>query len=611
MTCTRRQFYRLFALMLLALATTSAPAADNYLKVVPGTALAWGAVNHMKEASDKIQKLATLLQSPTSNVLDEMKREAGVSKGLDENGAAGFFVVPGKTEKDAVATAIFAAVADEKEFLGNFEVLSSDEKIREVKPKPEEDKPKNAPNVPRRVRNTSTHCLAFSNGYALLAPKSDRAALEAALETKQDISAEMTGWESWLTENDGTVVGTAAGIKFAAKQASAELKKSKDNLGSGPELAVLHTFMDLYGKVLEVAPSELSLALGGVRCDKEGSIRLIGRARLIDGGQLSKAVATIQPVTENLLSGVPGGQFVVAAGGVGVPKLADGYMNLLMGFVKSMKTASGMSPEDMERMSKESLDVFRQVHSMNFVMKSGKRGDPIYSNMYSVMHVDNSRQLLDQQAKYAEKANALIQNGKSGAVKSTSVKRLEIAGKPAIQQEVNFDFSNLPGADANRAMFDEMIGIGGKMLIYYVAADEHTILMGIGVSQERMIAALDVVKQPKKSLAEDADIALTASMLPADSQWAAYLSLRGCMQMSQRLMTMAMKHSPAQERFTLPQFPKSPPIGLAVKALPTELHGEVAIPSALVQAYGDYLKEIQKMFMNQMMQQNQPPAPAP
>ena len=137
----------------------------------------------------------------------------------------------------------------------------------------------------------------------------------------------MAGMESWLAENDGTVVGTAAGIKFAAKQAGEELKKAKDDVPAGPEVAVLRSLLDLYGKAMEAAPKELSLALAGIRCDKQGSIRIIGRARLVSGGTVSKAVAGIPPVKENLLAGLPGGPFVFAAGGVGIPKLADAYRN--------------------------------------------------------------------------------------------------------------------------------------------------------------------------------------------------------------------------------------------------------------------------------------------
>ena len=619
MTLTRRNLYRSFPLFLLTLAATTAQAADSYLKVIPSTALAWGAVNHINEASDKIKNLATIVQAPAVSVLEEIKKESGLQKGIDEKGAAGFFVVPGKTEKeDACATplalgatladvvpgktekedpcvaAVFVAVADEKEFLSNFEVVKAGEKISEVKLK---------------TASKQTHYLAMRNGYALISPKKDLSAVEAAVEAKQSIAAEMAGLESWLAENDGSVVGTAAGIKFAAKLARVELKKAKDSVGSGAEAAILRPMLEMYGKVLEVAPSELSLATAGIRCDKQGSIRIIGRARLVNGGMVSKAVAGIPPVTENLLAGVPGGPFAFAAGGVGLPNLIDGYKNLAIGLMKSMKSVYGMSAEDLERLSKESFEGLRQVRSMSIVMKTGKRGDPIYSNIFCAMHVDNSQRLLGLQEKYMESANKLMQNAKQGILKSMTVKRLEIAGKPALQQEVNLDLSSMAVPEESRAVLDEMMGIGGKMLLYHVAADEHTVLIGVGISQERMAAALDVVKQPKKSLAEDADISVTAAMLQANAQWVAYMSPRGYMQLVQRMMTATLKNIPEAGRFSLPQFPKCPPVGFAVLAAPTELYAEIAVPSSLIQATGEYVKEMQNMFMQRMMEQNQPPAP--
>ncbi|MGO9114264.1 MAG: hypothetical protein ACLP9L_34040 [Thermoguttaceae bacterium] len=594
MASTRRHLYRSFPLLLLTLAATSVHAAESYLKVIPSTALAWGVVNHMNEASDKIQKLAALVQAPAVSVLETTKQESGVVKGLDEKGAVGVFGVPGKTEKDASVGAVFVAVADEKAFLGNFEVVKAGEKISEIKLK---------------TANKTTYFLAMRNGYALIAPKSDRGAVEAAVEAKQSISAEMAGLESWLAENDGNVVGTAAGIKYAAKQSSEELKKSKDNVGGGPDAAVLRSFLDLYGRIPEAASKEILLAVAGIRGDKQGSIRIIGRARLVNGGLVSKALAGISPVTESLVAGVPGGPFVLAAGGVGIRKLADGYMNLATISMKSMKSIDGTSAEDMERMSGELFEVVRQVRSLSFVMKTGKRSDPVLSDMFSVTRVDNSQQVLDLLEKAAEAASKLLQNAKQGILKSMTIKRLEIAGKPAIQQEMNYDVSSMAGPEASRAMLDQMMGIGGKMLLYYVAADKHTVLMGIGVSQERMAAAVDVLKQPRKSLAEDADVSVTAAMLPANPQWVAYISPRGCMQLSQRLMTAAMKDSPAAEGLSLPSFPKCPPIGFAVKAEPAELHAEIAVPSSLVRAYGEYVKDMQQMFMNRAMQQNQTPVP--
>jgi hypothetical protein len=587
--------------LLLAWAATAAQAADNYLKIIPSTALAWGVVNHMDEANDKFQKLGTIVQAPLPNPLELFKTRFGITKGLDEKGAAGGFGIAGKTEKDPSVGAFFFAVTDEKAFLGNFKVVKAGDKINEVKVDSKN---------PDGSDLSETLCLSFRNGYALIAPPSDRAAIEASWDAKQDISAEMAGLESWLAENDATWVGTAAGIKYAAKAIGEELKKSKDSLAQGPDAAVLSSVFGFYGSILEVAPKEVSVAAAGIRCDKQGSVRIIGRARLVNGGQISKAVAEIPPVKQNLLSGLPGGPFAFAAAGVGVPGLADGYMNLVGGLMKSMPSVYGLSPEDLEKMSKESVDAMRQVRSMSMVMKTGKRGDPIFSNVFSVMQVENSQQLLDLQEKSAANNSKILQNAKEGILKSMTVKRLEIAGKPALQYELTYDVSKMagPDPDASRTVLEPMLGIGGKLLFYYVAADEHTVLMGAGVSQERMVAALDVLKQPKKGLAEDPDVAATAAMLPADAQWVAYMSPRGYMQLIQRVMTATVKSTnPDVEVPTLPEFPKCPPVGFALQATPAELHAEIAVPSSLVQAAGEYVKDLQKM--NGGPGQNQPPPP--
>ena len=613
MTPIRRHLFRSVPMLLLALVAASAQAADHYLKVIPGTALAWGVVKNMTEANEKIQKLATVVQAPVTNALEQIKTESGLQKGLDEKGAAGFFVLPGKTEKDPIVTACFVAVADEKEFLGNFEVVKTSGKISEIRFKTEDVNPPARP-AKKAVPATpspATHCVAFRNGYALVAAKSDRTAVETAVDSEQDAAAEMAGLEEWLAENDGTVVSTAAGIKYAAKQAGEELKKSTAQLGdephdsiAGPDAAVLKSVLGFYGTALEAAPKEFSLALAGIRCDKQGSIRIFGRARLVGGGLVSKAVASLPPVKENLLAGLPGGPFAFACAGLGVPNLADGYMNLVVGFMKSMSSVYGMPAEDLERMAKESIGTFKQVRSMSFVMKTGKRGDPIYSNMYMVLQVENSKTLLDLQEKSAANMNKLMQNAKQGILKSTTVKRLEIAGKPALLQEMSFDVSKMAGDETSRAILDQVLGVGGQMLVYSVAADEHTVLAGVGISQERMAAALDVLKQPKKGLGEDADVAATAAMLPADAQWVAYVSPRGYIQLGERVAAAALKGTD-MEGFSMPEFGRSPPIGFALKATPLELHAEIAVPSELVQAFGDYIKAAE----NRALQPNQAPVP--
>jgi hypothetical protein len=612
-TLTRRLPCRWFSLLSLALlAAASAQAADNYLNAIPSTALAWGAVNHMGQASDKIQKLAAVVQAPAASMLDELKKEVGLQKGVDEEGAAGFFVVPGKTPKDACATALFVAVTDEKEILDNFDVVKAGGKVLEVRPKAKATaKIETRPQTKAAPTRANTSYLALRNGYAVLSPHSDRLAVETAVEAKQSIAAEMAGLESWLAENDGSLVGTAAGIEFAAKQA-AQRRKQNGGDGTGavvgsPRVAMMFPFLDLQNMIPDSASREFALVAAGIRCDKQSSISILGRARLVNGGLASLALSGIQPATEKLLSGVPGGSFFIAVGGLGLPKQAETRLNLAAGLVKSVKSL-GLSGDDAEHISSDSWEVIRQIRSMNYVMKTSRRGDPILSNMFSTVRVDDSQRFIQRLEKLTENINKFLQDAKPGTLKAMTAKRLEIVGKPALQQELAFDLASMAGPGDNHDVMDEVMGIGGKMIVYHVAADAQTVVSGLGVSQERMAAALDVLKQPKKSLAEDSDVAVTAAMLPTHAQWVAYLSPNGYMQLTLRIMTATMKNFPQAMAFTLPQFPKSPPIGFAVQAAPTEVQAQIAVPAPLVEAFGQYIKDEQKMIMERS-RQNQAPVP--
>jgi hypothetical protein len=604
MFASRPRAYLIVPLLLATVAAVRASwAADSYLDVVPGTALVWGAVNHIGDAAGKLEKLAKIVQAPAANLMDTIKKESGIEKGIDDKGAAGFFLMPDKSRKEP-QVAYFVAVTSEKEFLGNFEVVKAG-KVTEVKLKsPPGLKPAAPPVLKREVRTSGF--VAFLHGYAVIA-EGNKAPVEAAAESKQSIAAEMAGYESWLAENDACAVGTAAGIKLAAKEAE------PGGSGSTPELeAAAKALSDRFIKNMRSAPKEVSVLMAGIRCDKQGAIRIVARARLIKGGTISQAACRLPPLKVNLLAGVSGGPFVVAAAGIGVPGLLDGYMSLYGPLLKSLLKSLGnpAAGDDAEGTIKESIEAFRQVQSMNFVWKLGKRSDPIYSNMYGTMKLDDSEKFLAAQEKYVAAAKKMIKDAKESGLDSIEAKHLRVAGKPALQMEMAFDFSSMPGADAARAMIDEFIGPSGKMAAYYVANDKQTAVFGVGVPQEKMVTALEVLKQPKKGLAEDAELSVTAAMLPAGSQWVFYVSPRGFMQMMTRLEMVALKSfGPGMMNFSLPTFAKCPPVGLAVKAAPDELRVEMVVPAPVIEATREYVKDMQSAFNDMMKQRGQPPPP--
>ncbi len=583
------------AVLFLALLSTWAAAADDAFKIVPGNALAWGAVNRSADADAKIQKLAAIVHAPAISVLDLVKQQVGAKGGIDDKGSAGFIVLPGKSDNEP-GMVFFVAVTDYKAFLGNFEVSKAGDAISEVK------------------IGSEQLVVAQREGYALIAAAKDRAALESAIQSKEAVAADVSDIGPWLAENDCSLVATTAGIKVFAKLASEQLEKMQKALSEagannapGIDVAAIGPALDIYRQLIEGSSKEISRAALGLRVDKEGAIRLVVRAKLASGGEVAKSIAEISAPNNDLLEGIPGGSFVLAGGGISPGKMIERYMSFSTAILKSNQKMFGLNAEQAEKMQKLSTEDILSVRSMAMCMKIGKSGEPIYSNIYGTLHVDNAQEFLAKTLKKQEAMNELLKEAKDGAVKPMIITKIEIAGKPAVQQEMTFDFSKMPGTAGNPAMMDAMFGPDGKMVMYYVPVDEHTVFVGAGISKERMATAMNVIKDPKRSLAADADVAIVKAMLPTGAQGVVYVSIRGYATLVQRILFGTLRQDgliPAE--FNFPRFPKSPPVGIAVKALNAEVQIHVAVPADLLKACGEYVQALQGMMMNRAPQ---PPAP--
>jgi hypothetical protein len=139
---------------------------------------------------------------------------------------------------------------------------------------------------------------------------------------------------------------------------------------------------------------------------------------------------------------------------------------------------------------------------------------------------------------------------------------------------------------------ETLFGPGGKLVGWLAAADEHTIVMGY-VNKESLQRAIEDLKQGKPGLAADADVSKTAILLPPDALATGYLSPQGTINFIKRIAAIAAPGAEVVER--IPEFPKTPPLGFAVRTAPNELQTWLVVPSGLLQAIAPYVGKIQAM----------------
>jgi hypothetical protein len=574
-----------------AAATASDVAAvKNLLAIVPSDALAFGLVKNLAEADAKNQKLAAIVGAPAVSLRDLIKSDSpGLEKGFEEKGILAWLVLAGAAGKEP-APVLALQVTDYQQVAEQLKLAKSDGSIAEFKP------PKGPPWV-----------AAKRGDFALFTEKPYRAGLEAVLSAKQNIAAEAAGIEPWLAANDAAFVGTRAGITLAA---AAVRKITNDfgpgaglNAASGDPMAIMVTMLHFYGKVLDTAEKEVALAAVGVSADDQGTLRVQGRLRLLDGSRLGQSLGQIQPQRQDLLAGLPGGPFLVACGGATPEPLVQQVVNLGMEFMKTGASDFGLSPEQAGQLAKLSAKGMDHARTLSLVLKPGKRGEPVYSNVFGCLRVENAARYLDEYQAQVQAENEILKQAAGGVLKPTEMKRLEIGGHPALELQISIPLPKLgegPDKAAQQAMLQLIFGPTSKMTAYVAVANETTAVMGYGTTPERVGELIELVRSGKPGLAGDADVAATAAGLPAGAQWVGYVSPRSYMGLVQRMFRemAAGMGAGAGLPFSLPPFPQTPPVGVAVQASAGTLDGTLVVPAAVLKAAGEYIRSAEQAIMN-------------
>jgi hypothetical protein len=171
------------------------------------------------------------------------------------------------------------------------------------------------------------------------------------------------------------------------------------------------------------------------------------------------------------------------------------------------------------------------------------------------------------------------------------VKKIEVDDKPALQLTMTMPSAGTQAIPNYAALMEKMFGPGGRMVAYIVAADAHTVLLGY-TDQELLRKALKDVGQPAAQLAAQPAVSKTLAALLPKAQVVACFSPQGCVSFVSQAMTTFLP--PGLPLPKIPEFPRTPPIGLAAKAADGEVQVELLVPAAVIRAIGTYVTKVRQ-----------------
>ncbi len=142
-------------------------------------------------------------------------------------------------------------------------------------------------------------------------------------------------------------------------------------------------------------------------------------------------------------------------------------------------------------------------------------------------------------------------------------------------------------------MMEKFFGPEGSLAGWIVPANAHHVVLGY-VDKDRVAQVVAAVKAGKPGLADDVAVATTAALLPFYRSSVFYMSPAGMVDFVKQ-MAPAVVPGGTNMKLKLPEFPKTPPIGLAIAAVPNELHTSLVIPAEVLHSVAEYAAKLQAM----------------
>jgi hypothetical protein len=238
----------------------------------------------------------------------------------------------------------------------------------------------------------------------------------------------------------------------------------------------------------------------------------------------------------------------------------------------------------------ESWKAAMKVRSYTMVMYAGGKDDPLYSNLFGLLKVDDSQAYLASLRKSMEIWNELTAQSTSDIKMDYEMTDVEVAGAKGLF--IAADVAKAAGDEdvpGVKVMFEAMFGKDGKMERYCLVSDQNTVIFAMS-DEAGAGRAVDWVKNNDQSLARSPHVQAATQLLDARAPWTAYVSPQGVLQWYGRFFAL-IAGTLGGPAITIPEYPAGPPLGFSVNVADGQFRGEMVVP---VQALKDLAGYIEK-----------------
>ncbi len=601
MTC--HQVRHIVLILLLLFIPATARAAD-ILQEVPNDVLGVVIVHHLDTVDAKAKWLSLELRNNAFSPLAFLKAVTNVQEGLDLEGDFMLAVYPDpRGEKSRLRFGVWLPVADYAQF-GRSIGASSLDGISTVTVAGED------------------LLVARRGEWALVMDMDQRERMTqlVAASASPPVSPQIAGWKAWIDTNDVTVIAYAAGVRgllswaddsdddgktgvessddvFGAKNAPG---RRRANIGTGANRTSprgIAGILNEYHKWTAASPAiahtieQANMVGCGLRINLDGNNNgsaLVGlRVAFNDG---------FEAVPIDTKAGVPHsiydiGGFAFAGAGQ-LPKsvietLACGYLQTIAADLKKEEHTE-LDEESLQQLNEAVEQAAGEVRSAVVLTQPAGKAQPIYTNNFVALRVTSTADFLNRAAEVMRLWNKANRDADGEAKLIFSTEDMKLGDRTA--RQYTLDFATMLGGPALpevRQSMEKLFGPGGKLRLWVVPADDHTVLLAQG-TLEQVTAALKLLDRKQGIDWNQGELSKANNLLPAGSDWRVFFDPHRYYDWERR-QAIAVAGVPVIGGPLVKPFRDCPPVGIAGGFREQELWIDVvALAPTLKSAY-DFL----------------------
>jgi hypothetical protein len=585
-------------LSLLVALTTAVRANDsldgNVLGQVPRDALGIVVVRNLSQVDAKVGKVLGAVGSRLPGPLALLKSIAGLDAGLDLRRELLVVLLPPQNNSRQFHLAVWLPVRDYDALVHS---LDGDPGRRIA-----------------AVTLAGEDLLMVRQGnWAVVMDTDQRERLEQSHDVKLSPPTQLADWSEWVETLDAAVVVLPAGMRSAWAWAAEDgLLKATPAVALPPQQND-----DLFGPANRSSPTvgwpnvrqaiRAALATApeltrwaaeadglacGLRLDDDGNA-LVGLRVAISPDALAAAKTDNPSSTKSAAPRLDSaGPFVIAGRG----RVSPHWIRPLVApYVRQQAVGltaqydSKVAPEDLSNLCKSAESAAADVSAFAILTRPGAGGDGVYANSFLAFRVPSSEKFLARAGALVQEWNAMLTKVDVLKLLAFDSRTITVGDRPG--QEYTIDMTAAAGGpplpEIKTAM-EKLFGPGGKFRLQFVAIDESTVLLA-AATESQVAEVLGAMKERALDAPESGELQATIDLFATENQWQLFFSPRGYTEWMRRYLDAILGDAIGAP--VLPQFPESPPIGVAGGLEGRILWTEVAVPIETMRGYAKFSRK--------------------